>query len=77
MFFNLLLIANIVLMLVIIVLRFAKPVNKNPYDGQIVISVTESGKKLFSLELAGDPEDLEGKESVTFKIAQADIVSDE
>ncbi len=47
------------------------------YDGEIVISITEDGKKIFRLDLAGDPEDLEKKDVVMFKIAEADIVKDE
>lgn len=51
--------------------------NKTPvYDGQIVITVLENSKKVFSLELSGDPEDLEQKESVTFKVVSADIVDE-
>ena len=46
------------------------------YDGQIVITVLENSKKVFSLELSGDPEDLEQKESVTFKVVSADIVDE-
>lgn len=37
------------------------------YDGLIVVNKSEKGK-LFSLEIAGEPEDLEVKESVRFKI---------
>ena len=45
------------------------------YDGQIVITVLENSKKVFSLELSGDPEDLEQKESVTFKVVSEDILN--
>jgi hypothetical protein len=43
-------------------------VDQRQYDGKIVIGTSENGKKLFSLELDGDPEELEPKSSVTFKI---------
>jgi hypothetical protein len=39
----------------------------NKYDGQIIISQTDE-KKLYNLELSGDPEDLDTKQSVLFKI---------
>ncbi len=38
------------------------------YDGQIVVSVPDDGPKLFSLQLDEDPEELEKKNSVTFKV---------
>ncbi len=42
--------------------------SRTSYDGHIVVSTTEEGKKLFTLELDGDPHELEKRESVTFKI---------
>lgn len=38
------------------------------YDGSIVVSTPKVGKKRFSLELNGDPDDLEGKEFIRFKV---------
>lgn len=38
------------------------------YDGNVIIETTQSGGKLFSLELGGDPEEMEEKESVAFKV---------
>jgi hypothetical protein len=38
------------------------------YDGSVVVSTTESGKKLFSLELDGDPEDLEQHDAIRFRV---------
>lgn len=43
--------------------------NEIAYDGQIVVVIQEDGPKSFMLELNGDPEDLEQKDFVTFKIA--------
>jgi hypothetical protein len=37
-------------------------------DGQIVITTTEDGKRIFSLELDKDPDELELMERVTFKV---------
>lgn len=38
------------------------------YDGSIVIGLTSTGNKLYSLELHGDPNELDRKDSATFKI---------
>lgn len=42
-------------------------VSRRKYDGQIVIQETETGK-MYSLELDGDPEEMDGKRDVRFKI---------
>lgn len=38
------------------------------YDGNVIIETTQNGGKLFSLELGGDPEEIEDKYSVAFKV---------
>ena len=38
------------------------------YDGRMVVGISESGVKIFSLELNEDPEDLETKNAVTFEV---------
>ncbi len=38
------------------------------YDGQIVVTTPEIGPKLFSLQLDNNPEDIENKKSITFKV---------
>lgn len=38
------------------------------YDGNLEVTKTDSGGKLFSLALSSSPEDLEGKQAVTFKV---------
>jgi Putative phage holin Dp-1 len=38
------------------------------YDGNVIIQTTQNGGKLFSLELGGDPEEIEEKSSVSFKV---------
>lgn len=38
------------------------------YDGNVIIQTTQNGGKLFSLELGGDPEEIEEKYSVAFKV---------
>lgn len=40
------------------------------YDGQLVVERSEGGK-LFSLQLNGDPEELEEQDSVSFKIVSS------
>lgn len=42
-------------------------------DGQIVIMTDESGKKIYSLELDGDPNDIDQKDKVAFKVKPTDI----
>lgn len=39
------------------------------YDGKVVVETNGVGKKMFSLELDGDPAELEQKKSVAFKVA--------
>lgn len=38
------------------------------YDGVMVSEISEAGKKVYSLELNNDPETLDAKNSVTFKV---------
>jgi hypothetical protein len=38
------------------------------YDGQIVVKEDQDGKKMFLLELNGDPNNLEVKSIVSFKV---------
>lgn len=40
------------------------------YDGKMIVGESEGGKKLFSLELDGDPTELEQKKSVFFKVTR-------
>jgi hypothetical protein len=40
------------------------------YDGQIVVTQTEEGKKVFSLEFDGDPQNIDQQDSITFKVAK-------
>lgn len=40
------------------------------YDGKIVVETGEEGKKLYSLQLDGDPNDIDQKDSVTFKVGK-------
>ena len=38
------------------------------YDGRVLVTIPEDGPKQFMLELNGDPEELENRESITFKV---------
>jgi len=40
------------------------------YDGKVVVETDDVGKKIFSLELEGDPSELETKNAVSFKVDQ-------
>lgn len=42
--------------------------HQDDYDGSIVISENENGGKLFSIEVNGEPLDMEFKDEVLFKI---------
>lgn len=44
--------------------------NAKEVAGTIDVAVTPEGKKTFSLNLDSDPEDLESKDEVTFKIVK-------
>lgn len=46
------------------------------FDGKMVVSFPEDGPKRFSLELDGDPDDLDKKEFVTFKVISVDSLDD-
>lgn len=46
-------------------------VMSNRYDGQMVVGDKEDGGKLFSLELNDDPEPLQNKESVSFRVIKS------
>lgn len=42
--------------------------NSGKYAGEMVVTSTSGGGKLFSMELNDDPKGLEGKGEVTFKV---------
>lgn len=39
-----------------------------PYDGSVIVTNPEDGPKNFLLELDGDPNDLENKDAITFRM---------
>ncbi len=41
------------------------------YDGTLVINTNEDGRKLFSLELDKDPDEIEQKGSISFKLSSS------
>lgn len=41
------------------------------YDGRLVVSILKEGNKKYLLELAGDPEDLEQKKAIMFKVVSS------
>ena len=40
------------------------------YDGQVNVVTDDTGNKVFSLELAGDPTDIEFMDEVSFKVVK-------
>jgi Putative phage holin Dp-1 len=48
-------------------------VSEAAYDGKVMVETNETGGKLFSLELDGDPTEIEQKSSVSFKVAQMPV----
>lgn len=42
------------------------------YDGSMIVTTTEDGPKTFTLEIDEDPEELEKRDSITFKVSKAD-----
>lgn len=43
---------------------------RRKFDGEMVITQDVDGKKLFSLEIAKNPEQIEQMKSVTFKVVK-------
>lgn len=56
----------IVLLILFLGLRMAS--GPKEFIGQIVIDKTEEGKTIYSLDLEGDPMELEDRDFVTFKV---------
>lgn len=44
------------------------------FDGNVVVSTTESGGMLYSLELKDDPEELKDKKELSFKVVVTPVV---
>ena len=49
-------------------LQFQDKKHQDQYDGSIVITENENGGKMFSIEVNGEPLDMEFKDEVLFKI---------
>lgn len=43
-------------------------IKSRQHDGKMVVTTTEEGKTIFTLELEGDPEELRHKRSISFKV---------
>lgn len=56
----------------VLVLRLYFRDKLKQYDGQMVVGKSDGGGKLFSLELNGDPEDLEEKDAISFKVVSSE-----
>jgi len=66
----------IAVLIFVIVWLFVDRMRKhNRYDGSMIVSVPAEGRKLFSLELDVTPEDLETRNSITFKVVKEDVIT--
>lgn len=63
---SLIIILVVIVILAVIFRLFLKA--QREYDGEMVVTSTIEGGKMFSLELYGDPNDLEFKKRVVFKV---------
>lgn len=41
-----------------------------PFDGSIIVQEVEPGQKMFTLELDGDPNEIEHRKHVSFKVSE-------
>ena len=57
-----------ILVLIATYISFWERFVQKHYDGRMVVGFSESGVKVFSLELNKNPEDLELKDEVTFEV---------
>lgn len=48
---------------------------KYTYDGKIIVETNESGIKVFSLEIDEDPDDLEKRNRIIFKVVSKQDIS--
>lgn len=42
--------------------------SEQKYDGDVIVAMTDEGKKIFHLALNSDPDDLPEKDHITFKV---------
>lgn len=45
----------------------------NHYDGDMVVETNEDGRKVFSLNFEQDPETLEYRDSISFKVVKTSV----
>ena len=63
----------IFIFLIGIILVFSTTNYKKTHNGEIVITMMPDGKKVFSLELETDPNELVDRDVVSFKISKDDL----
>lgn len=56
------------LVLVATFIGFWVIIHNTKYDGSMIVETTEEGKKVFSLQLEGDPADFEDKDTIIFQV---------
>lgn len=59
----------LIIAVLIIGVVIGRKIHKTSYDGKMIVIVGD-GVKTFSLELDGDPAELEHKRSISFKVVQ-------
>lgn len=42
--------------------------SEKKYDGDVIVAMTDEGKKIFHLALNSDPDDLPGKDHILFRV---------
>jgi len=62
---TLFLLAVIVILVIYLVYILAK---NRKVDGEVIIQEKEGGGKLYSLELQVDPDEIDGRDTVTFRV---------
>ena len=53
---------------ILISILLAIRLHYRPYDGTVVITTDENGKRIFSLELDRDPDEIEEMDNILFKV---------
>jgi hypothetical protein len=66
--FNVIVLLIAIIITVIVTLKVQS--RRRNIDGHIVIYENQNGKKVFSLELAKNPDDLENEEFIVFKVVE-------
>ncbi len=50
--------------------------NEHAYDGAIFVTASDEGGKVFTLQLDGDPDNLDQKDSVSFRVTKVEPMAE-